>query len=73
MEKELTLKEIYDGVGKCKKCGKEYGYDIPSKFKKKFFGKTKILPGYVDSGLCPFCDKNNKEAAHILRSQNQKV
>jgi len=59
---EMNLKDCYDRVGKCKKCGIEYGYDVPSKFKKSFCGKVHIKPGYKDeSELCPRCDPNFKE------------
>ena len=61
MDENIKLEDCYDGVAKCKKCGIKYGYDIPSKFKKKILGKVKIKLGYVDSGLCPNCDPQWKE------------
>ena len=62
----IKTKDIYDRVSKCKKCGVEYGYDIPNKFKKKFCGCTKIIPGYTDNGLCCKCDKTFKEKPKAL-------
>ena len=55
---EIKFKDIYDCVTVCKKCKKEYGYDVPNKFKQTFCGKTKILPGYIDDELCPVCNKS---------------
>jgi len=49
MDENTPLKEIFDDVRICIKCGKEYGYDIPKKFKKN-------PDKFKDSGLCPFCD-----------------
>ena len=67
---EIKFKDIYDCVAVCKKCKKEYGYDVPNKFKKKFCGRTKILPGYIDNGMCPRCDKTFKEKPKALYTSN---
>ena len=64
------LKDIYDEVTKCKKCGREYGYDFPNKFKKKFCGRVKIIPGYIDNGSCPRCDNTFKEKPKALYTSN---
>ena len=61
------LKDIYDEVTKCKKCGREYGYDIPNKFKKKFCGRTKIIPGHCDNGLCCKCDLSYKDRKYLKK------
>ena len=66
----IKLKDIYDEVAMCKKCGREYGYDIPNKLKKKFCGRTKIIPGYTDNGSCPMCDKSFKEKPKGLYASN---
>ena len=62
---KIKLKDIYDEVAICKKCGIEYGYDIPKKFKKTMLGRTKIIPGYKDNGLCYRCDDTFKEKLNI--------
>jgi len=64
------LKDIYDEVTVCKKCGIEYGYDVPTKFKKKLCGRTKIIPGYKDNGFCLRCDKSYKEKPKALYTSN---
>ena len=61
------LKNIYDEVTKCKKCGIDYGYDIPKKFKKTILGRTKIIPGYKDNDLCPKCDDTFKDKLNLRR------
>ena len=63
----IELKDMYDEVAKCNKCNCEYGYDLPSKYIKKVLGKRIKLPGFRDSGICPFCDPNYKDKPKILK------
>jgi len=66
MEK-IKLKDIYDEVAKCKKCGIEYGYDVPKRYKKTIMGRTKIIPGYKDNGLCCRCDLSYNDRKYVKK------
>ena len=68
----IKLKNIYDEVTKCKKCGIEYGYDVPKKYKKTIMGRTKIKPGYKDNGLCPKHDDAFKEKLNLKKFSDLK-